>query len=74
VCEKHIPPGLREFSIDRWILFDPKQQKQGKEGNKRQEKKKRIGVAAEKGDSSLFSLPFFDAVATLLSLPLIIQE
>jgi hypothetical protein len=55
-------------------IDDPKQQKQWKEGNKRQGKKEQIGVTTEKGDSSLFSLSFFDAVATLLSLPLIIQE
>jgi hypothetical protein len=52
----------------------PSNKSNGRKGTKDKKKKKRIGFAAEKGDSSLFSLSFFDAVATLLSLSLIIQE
>jgi hypothetical protein len=61
-------------SIDGYSLI-PSNKRNGRKGTKDKKKKKRIGVAAdEKGDSSLFFLSFFDAVATLLSLSLIIQE
>jgi hypothetical protein len=68
--QETLTSGLRESSINRWMGSIPSSYSNGREGKGKEEKRKRLDVAAEKGNSFLsLSLSLSLAVATLLSLP-----
>lgn len=51
--QETLTSGLRESSIDRWMGSIPNSYSNGREGKGKEENRKRLDVAAEKGNSSL---------------------